>query len=83
MTINLFSNISRILHELEAFICKALQGEAIVNYCDPLITHLEDPATRGDESFQLARRVKIDEKKHCPTCHSWLAEAGEYTILVK
>jgi hypothetical protein len=27
-----------ILHELEAFICKALKGEAIVNYCEPLIT---------------------------------------------
>jgi hypothetical protein len=26
------------LHELEAFICKALKGEAIVNYCEPLIT---------------------------------------------
>jgi len=26
------------LHELEAFICKALQGEAIVSYCEPLIT---------------------------------------------
>ena len=27
-----------ILHELEAFICKALKGEAIVNYASPLIT---------------------------------------------
>ena len=27
-----------ILHELEAFICKALKGEAIVYYCEPLIT---------------------------------------------
>jgi hypothetical protein len=27
-----------ILHELEAFICKALKGEAIVHYCEPLIT---------------------------------------------
>jgi hypothetical protein len=26
------------LHESEAFICKALQGEAIVNYASPLIT---------------------------------------------
>jgi hypothetical protein len=26
------------LHELEAFICKAFKGEAIVNYCDSLIT---------------------------------------------
>jgi hypothetical protein len=27
-----------ILHESEAFICKALQGEAIVNYASPCIT---------------------------------------------
>ena len=27
-----------ILHEPEAFICKALKGEAIVHYCEPLIT---------------------------------------------
>jgi hypothetical protein len=26
------------LHELEAFICKALKGEAIVYYAEPLIT---------------------------------------------
>jgi len=27
-----------ILHESEAFICKALKGEAIVHYAEPLIT---------------------------------------------
>ena len=27
-----------ILHESEAFICKALKGEAIVAYAEPLIT---------------------------------------------
>jgi hypothetical protein len=27
-----------ILHESEAFICKALKGEAIVLYAEPLIT---------------------------------------------
>jgi hypothetical protein len=27
-----------ILHESEAFICKALKGEVIVNYYEPLIT---------------------------------------------
>ena len=27
-----------ILHELEAFICKSLKGEAIVNYASLLIT---------------------------------------------
>ena len=29
---------SWILHESEVFICKALKGEAIVNYCESLIT---------------------------------------------
>jgi hypothetical protein len=30
--------VARLFHELEAFICKAFKGEAIVNYCSPLIT---------------------------------------------
>ena len=30
--------ITWILHESEAFICKALKGEAIVAYAEPLIT---------------------------------------------
>ena len=29
---------TRILHESEAFICKALKAEAIVNYASALIT---------------------------------------------
>ena len=34
-----------ILHESRAFICKALKGEAIVCYCEPLITQqMKDPA---------------------------------------
>jgi len=34
--------ITWILHESEAFICKALKGEAIVYYAEPLITpHME------------------------------------------
>jgi hypothetical protein len=44
------------LHELEAFICKALKGEAIVYYCEPLIT----PQMKASGSPFL---VKIDEKK--------------------
>ena len=32
-----FGIITWILHESEAFICKALKGEAIVNYAKPLI----------------------------------------------
>jgi len=44
------------LNELEAFICKALKGEAIVN----LLRALNNAA---DESLRLAPWVKIDEKK--------------------
>jgi len=32
------SGVTWILHELEAFICKALKGETIVNYVSSLIT---------------------------------------------
>jgi len=56
---------------------KAFKGEAIVN---ELLRALNNTA---DERFQLARWVKIDEKKHCPTCHSWLTEGKKYTIRVK
>ncbi len=45
------------LHELDAFICKALKGEAIVN---ELLRALNNTAY---ESLQLALWVKIDEKK--------------------
>jgi hypothetical protein len=36
------------LHESEAFICKEFKGEVIVNYYEPLITQLEDPAKSGE-----------------------------------
>jgi hypothetical protein len=36
--LNSNERITWILHESEAFICKALKGEAIVYYCEPLIT---------------------------------------------
>jgi hypothetical protein len=36
--LNSNERITWILHESEAFICKALKGEAIVYYCQPLIT---------------------------------------------
>jgi hypothetical protein len=42
-----------ILHESEAFICKALKGEAIVLYAEPLIIRLR----RTDKSLRLARLV--------------------------
>ena len=51
-----FYCITWILHESEAFICKALKGEAIVYYAEPLIT-------QPYESLRLARRVKINEIK--------------------
>jgi hypothetical protein len=43
------------LHESEAFICKALKGEAIVNLCFAL-------NNAADESLRLALWVKRDEK---------------------
>jgi hypothetical protein len=45
-----------MFNELEAFICKALKGDAIVN----LLRVLNNAA---DESLRLAPWVKIDEKK--------------------
>jgi hypothetical protein len=43
-----------ILHESEAFICKAVKGEAIVHYAEFLITlHLE--ASGSPEGGQLMR----------------------------
>jgi hypothetical protein len=47
------------LHESEAFICKALKAEAIVNYASALIIRLR----RTDGSLRLARRVKNNEIK--------------------
>jgi len=44
-----------ILHELEAFICKVFKGEAIVCYCEPLITQQMEIS---GSPFEL----KIDEK---------------------
>ncbi|MGD8612785.1 MAG: hypothetical protein PVJ44_06765 [Desulfobacterales bacterium] len=35
---NTACRLARLFHELEDFICKAFKGEAIVNYCSPLIT---------------------------------------------
>ena len=51
------------MHESEAFICKALKGEAIVCYCKPLIT--QQMKASGSPV-----RVNIDEKKdHHPIYH--------------
>ena len=41
-----------ILHESEAFICKALKGEAIVHYAEPLIT--QQMKASGSLSLGLA-----------------------------
>jgi hypothetical protein len=51
------------LHESEAFICKALKGEAIVNYCEPLIKKALYAQPAGHGSLRLAHRVKINEIK--------------------
>jgi len=58
-------SLDLILYKLEAFICKAFKGEAIVCYCEPLITlqikvsGLPDLLSRAESE---AQRVKIDEK---------------------
>jgi hypothetical protein len=58
-----------ILHESEAFICKALKGEATVNYASTLTRPPRLSGSRwragnaADGSLRLARRVKINEKK--------------------
>jgi hypothetical protein len=57
----LIKNGAWILHELEAFICKAFKVEAIVNYASALITQQME-ASGLSASGGLARRVKIDEK---------------------
>jgi hypothetical protein len=60
---NSFRVITWILHESEAFIGKALKGEAIVLYANPLIT-------QQMKASGLARRVKIIEI-------NWLTKADE------
>jgi hypothetical protein len=47
-----------MLHESQAFICKAFKVEAIVYYAPALIIRLR----RTDGSLRHAHRVKIDEK---------------------
>ena len=50
----LFKTDTWILHESEAFICKALKGEAIVDYAEPLITkHME--ASGSPAGWKLMR----------------------------
>ncbi len=55
-----------ILHESEAFICKALKGEVVVYYFEPLTRPPRLSGSRwragnaADESLRLARRVKIN-----------------------
>ena len=49
------SNVTWCLHELEVFICKAVKGEAIVNYASSLIT-------KQMEISGSPEVVKIDEK---------------------
>jgi len=45
-----------MLHKSEAFICKAFKGEAIVDYCKPLIT-------QQMKASDLPFGLKKDEKK--------------------
>ena len=41
------SGITWVLPESEAFICKALKGEAIVHYAEPLITQQMEASDSG------------------------------------
>ena len=56
-----------ILHGSEAFICKALKGEVVVCYFEPLITQQMkasgSPDVLGRSSKSEAQRVKINEIK--------------------
>ena len=47
-----------ILHESEAFICKALKGEAIVRYAEPLITQQME-ASDSPEGWKLMRLDRL------------------------
>jgi hypothetical protein len=63
------------LHELEAFICKALKGEAIVNYCEPLITqHMR--ASSSPFGCKLMRKIALHPIYH-------LGKMYDYMILFK
>jgi len=46
------------LNVLEAFICKALKGEAIVSYCEPLITQKME-ASGSLFGYKLMRKMII------------------------
>ena len=54
--LDVHGNFTGIFHESEAFVCKALKGEAIVR----LLRVFNNAA---DENLRLALWVKIDEKK--------------------
>ncbi len=49
------ANNTWILHELEAFICKAFKGDAIVSYREPLITQ-QMKASGSPEGWKLMRK---------------------------
>ena len=55
-----YESITWILNESEAFICKALKDEAIVCYCESLIT-------QQMKTYSSPFWVKIDEKKRTPS----------------
>ena len=59
------SSITRILRGLEAFICKAFKGEAIVIYASPLITQQMEASSSPCwvVAESEAQRVKINKIK--------------------
>ena len=64
-----------ILHEPEAFICKALKGEVIVNYYEPLITQQME-ASGSPFGWKL-----MNKKDHHPIYH--LGKKYDSMILFK
>ena len=46
------------LHELEAFICKASKGEAIVNYCKSLVTQQIEASGSPDMSGRSVAKTE-------------------------
>jgi hypothetical protein len=54
------TNLTRIFHVSDAFICKTLRGATVVSYCKPLITRqmgVSDSALMV--IFQLKKKIMI------------------------
>ena len=59
-----------ILHESEAFICKALQGEAIENYASLLITQQME-ASGLPVGWKLMRKIDLNPLNSIGICYDY------------